>query len=175
MSPACTTMSATSTLDSWLGRGSATIKSTKRPRSLSPLTRPTRVVLGVLGTRNSTHYDEFVEQIMAPIEEAWGTPDEIIAPAESESSQILVTWATRSGVPVSLVSADWIKQGKRAGILRDARIQREASHMLLLQGPRSNTLSALATRLQRKGRPVVISTRPGDPVIAPGFKDTDIV
>ncbi len=154
------------TLDSWLGRAAPT----KRPRSPSPLSRPTRVVLGVLGTRNSTSYDAFIEQILAPVTEAWGIPDEIVVPAESESSQILTTWATREGVPVSLVTADWVKHGKRAGLLRDARIQREATHMLLLQGPRSNALSTLAARLQRKGCPVVISERPGEPVIAPGPK-----
>jgi hypothetical protein len=114
-----------------------------------------------------------MEQIIAPILEAWGTPDEIVAPAESESSQILTTWATREGIPLSLVAADWVKQGKRAGLLRDARIQREATHMLLLQGPRSNALSTLAGRLQRKGRPVVISERPGEPVFAPGAKAAD--
>lgn len=157
-----------STLDGWLGRpaGAAGVP-TKRPRSLSPLRRPTRVVLGVLGTRNSTGYDDFIEQILAPVEEAWGTPDEVIAPAESESTQILVTWATRTGVPISLVTTDWIKQGKRAGLLRDARIQREATHLLLLQGPRSNALSTLAARLQRKGKPVAISERPGDTVTTP--------
>jgi hypothetical protein len=42
--------------------------------------------------------------------------------------------------------------------------------MLLLQGPRSNALSTLAGRLQRKGRPVVISERPGESVVAPGPK-----
>ena len=162
-----------STLDGWLGRRESTTSAShkKRPRSMSPITRPTRVVLGVLGTRNSTSYDAFVEQILAPITEAWGIPDEIVAPTESESSQILVAWATANGVPISLVAADWIKQGKRAGVLRDARIQREASHMLLLQGPRSNALSALAARLQRKGRPVVISERPGEHVTTPGSKD----
>ena len=160
-----------STLDGWLGRSTA---AKKRARSLSPLTRPARVVLGVLGTRNSTSFDDFVTNILAPVEEAWGTPDEIIAPAESESSQILVTWATRSGVPISLVTADWIKQGKRAGLLRDARIQREATHLLLLQGPRSNALSTLAARLQRKGRPVVISSRPGEPVSIPEFPPSKV-
>ena len=156
-----------STLVGWLGR-EATAAPKKRPRSKSPLTRPTRVVLGVLGTRNSTSYDDFTEQILAPITEAWGIPDEIIAPAESESSQILVAWAAREGIPISLVAADWVKQGKRAGLLRDARIQREGTHMLLLQGPRSNALSTLAGRIQRKGRPVVISERPGEPVTTVG-------
>ena len=152
-----------STLDGWLGRRepAAALKKRARSKSPSPIRRPTRVVLGVLGTRNSTSYDDFIEQILAPITEAWVIRDEIVAPAESESSQILVAWASANGVPISLVAADWVKQGKRAGLLRDARIQREGTHMLLLQGPRSNALSALAARLQRKGRQVVISERPG--------------
>jgi len=122
------------------------------------------MVLGVLGTRNSVRYDEFTADILGPLLEAWGTPDEIVAPAESESSHVIATWAGRLGVPVSLVAADWVRSGRRAGILRDARIQREATHFLLLQGPRSNALTTLAGRLQRKGRAVAISERPGAPL-----------
>jgi hypothetical protein len=122
------------------------------------------MVLGVLGARNSIRYEEFVGDILAPVLEAWGTPDEIVAPAESESSHVIATWAGRLGVPVSLVAADWVRSGRRAGLLRDARIQREATHFLLLQGPRSNALTTLAGRLRRKGRAVVISERPGAPV-----------
>ncbi len=77
---------------------------------------------------------------------------------------MLSSWAARQGVPVSLVAADWVRSGRRAGLLRDARIQREASHFLLLQGPRSNALSTLAGRLQRKGKMVAISKRPGEPL-----------
>lgn len=122
------------------------------------------MVLGVLGTRNSVRYEEFATDILGPLLEAWGTPDEIVAPAESESSHVIATWAARQGVPVSLVAADWVRSGRRAGMLRDARIQREATHFLLLQGPRSNALTTLAGRLQRKGRAVAISERPGAPL-----------
>lgn len=122
------------------------------------------MVLGVLGTRNSVRYEEFAADILGPLLEAWGTPDEIVAPAESESSHVIATWAARQGVPVSLVAADWVRSGRRAGLLRDARIQREATHFLLLQGPRSNALTTLAGRLQRKGRTVAISERPGAPL-----------
>ena len=140
------------------------------PRSLSPVRRPTpeRTVLGVLGTRSSVRYADIEEQVLAPILEAWGTPDELILPADGESSYVLQAWATRAGIPVRLVSADWVRNGRKAGSLRDAVIQREATHFVLLQGPRSNTLMTLAARLNRKKRPVVISERPGEVVKAPG-------
>jgi len=109
--------------------------------------------------------------IMAPIVEAWGLPDEIILPAEGDSSQAIQIWADMKEIPVSRVGCEWVSQGRKAGMLRDARIQREATHLLLLQGPRSNALSTLAGRLQRRGRPVVISERPGLPVEAPSVKN----
>ena len=149
----------------WLG-------STKE-RSLSPLLkRPTveRVVLGVLGTRSNIRCEDMDLNILAPIVEAWGLPDEIILPAEGDSSQAIQSWADMKEIPVTLVGCEWVSQGRKAGLLRDARIQREATHLLLLQGPRSNALSALAGRLQRRGRPVVISERPGLPVEAPSAK-----
>jgi hypothetical protein len=146
----------------WLGKSSTT-------RSLSPLLeRPTRqtdhTVLGIIGTRSNVRYEDFEMNIIGPVIEAWGVPDELILPADSESTEIFQSWASRKGVPVRFVACDWVRQGKRAGMLRDARIQREATHLVLLQGPRSNTLSELAARLSRKGRPVVISERPTQPV-----------
>lgn len=113
-------------------------------------------------------YEDFVAQILDPTVEAWGLPAEIVAPADGESSEVLQTWAAHHKIPVCLVAADWVRNGKRAGLLRDARIQREASHMILLQGPRSNAMMTLAGRLQRKRRPVVISERPGEMVRNPG-------
>ena len=138
------------------------------PRSLSPVRRPTpeRTVLGVLGTRSSVRYVDMEEQVLAPVLEAWGTPDEVLLPADGESSYVIQAWATRAGIPVRLVSADWTRNGRKAGAMRDAVIQREATHFILLQGPRSNSLTTLAGRLHRKKRPVVISERPGEMVKA---------
>ncbi len=126
--------------------------------------RSERTVLGVLGTRSKVRYEDIESQILAPILEAWGDPDEVLLPAEGDSSRIIQAWAVKRGIPVSLIVSDWAAHGKRAGLLRDARIQRESSHMLLLQGPRSNALTTLGLRLHRKGRPVVISERPGEAV-----------
>ena len=152
----------------WLGKKTepAVAPRPVNPRELSPVRRPTpdRTVLGVLGTRSSVRYADMEEQVLAPVLEAWGTPDELILPADGESSYVLQAWATRAGIPVRLVSADWVRNGRRAGALRDGIIQREATHFVLLQGPRSTALMTLAGRLHRKKRPVVISERPGEVV-----------
>jgi hypothetical protein len=155
----------TTSLLGWLGV-SATKTVPMDPRSLSPprAPRPERTVLGVLGTRSKVLYEDMETQILAPLVEAWGDPDEILLPAEGDSSRVIQAWATRRGIPVSLVVSDWSAHGKRAGLLRDARIQGASSHMLLLQGPRSNALTILGRRLHRKGRPVIISERPGEAV-----------
>ena len=137
------------------------------PRSLSPVfkrTQPDRIVLGVLGTRSNMRYEDVESDILGPMVEAWGTPDELVVPAEGDTSFILQTWAKQKDIPVRLLACNWTTQGKRAGMLRDSQIQRESTHMLLLQGPRSNALMQLAQRLERKGRPVIISERPGEPV-----------
>jgi len=151
----------------WLGASGAPPRVSQR--SLSPIkpARPSRTVLGVLGTRSNVRVEDLEAQVLGPILEAWGIPDALILPAEGDSSHALQTWAQVKEIPVHLVAADWTKQGPRASLLRDATIQREATHMVLLQGPRSTKLAALAQRLHRKGRPVVISERPGLPVSVP--------
>jgi len=133
-------------------------------RSLSPLLTTLtseRVVLGVIGTRSTTSN---LDELMAPIMEAW-SPDEIILAAEGASSFAICQWAEVRQIPVRCIGCDWRVHGKRASCIRDAQIQREATHLLLLQGPRSNSLSTLAARLQKRGRPVAISERPGLPVM----------
>lgn len=145
----------------WLGRPEPLQRS---PSPLLKYRTVERVVLGVLGTRSNIRVEDLEMNILAPVVEAWGLPDEILVPAEGDSSQALQSWATSKEIPVRLVTCDWAKQGKRAGAMRDARIQREATHLVMLQGPRSNALMQLATRLNRKGRHVVISERPSEPV-----------
>ncbi len=136
------------------------------PRSLSPVkpVQSERIVFGVLGSRNSVRYEEIEADIIQPALDKWGEPEEIILALDNDSAHIIHSWAERKGIPVRIITADWVKHGSRAGVLRDACIQREASHLILLQGPRSNALNQLANRLNRKGRNVVISPRPGEPV-----------
>ena len=136
------------------------------PRSMSPV-RPAkleRTVFGVLGSRNNVRYEDVERDILKPLLDLWPAPDEIILALDSDITHIIHGWADRYGIPVRIIATDWIKHGRRAGVLRDSCIQREATHLVLLQGPRSNALTQLAGRLSRKGRNVLISPRPGEPV-----------
>jgi len=156
---ATVTSLANMSLLGWLGKNS---------RSASPIEhRPTRMVLGILGIRSISRFEEVETDWMAPILEAWGTPDAIVCPAEGDSSHAIQTWAHSKKIPVECCTADWIRQGRRAGVLRDSQIQRQATHLLLLQGPRSTKMITLAERLHKKGVPVVISERPGQAVKSP--------
>ncbi len=164
----------------WLGKEPVAVN----PRSLSPLltkqnknknqiqkaSTPTDapMILGILGTQSKVHYDTMVLEVLAPVLEAWGTPDEILLPAEGDSSQTIHSWAIQQNIPARFVGCDWSAQGKTAKILRDSRIQRDATHLILLQGPRSNAYTTLAEKLHRKGRMVLLSERPGAPVCVPG-------
>ncbi len=165
----------------WLGKDPQKETVAVNPRSLSPLlTSPSQkqkkapiaaespVILGILGTQSKVHYDTMVLEVLAPVLEAWGTPDEILLPAEGDSSQTIHSWAIQQNIPARFVGCDWSAQGKTAKILRDSRIQRDATHLILLQGPRSNAYTTLAEKLHRKGRLVVLSERPGAPVRLPG-------
>jgi hypothetical protein len=148
----------------WLGS-----KNTVNERSLSPILKRStqkRVVLGILGIRSNIRYKDLDDNILAPLVAEWGIPDAIILPSDGDSSQAIQSWAQTKQIPMNLVTCDWSSHGRRASLLRDAQIQREATHLLLIQGPRSNALSALASRMSRKGRPVLLSERPGLPASA---------
>lgn len=165
----------------WLGKDPKKETVAVNPRSLSPLLTTSSkkhaksaisaeapMILGILGTQSKVHYDTMVLEVLAPVLEAWGTPDEILLPAEGDSSQTIHSWAIQQNIPARFVGCDWAAQGKTAKILRDSRIQRDATHLILLQGPRSNAYTTLAEKLHRKGHPVVLSERPGAPVRLPG-------
>ena len=119
-------------LDTWLG-------ATKKvdARSLSPIKatmKSNRIVLGILGARANMTYEQIQEQIIEPALTLWGVPDEVLLPAQGESSYTIQSWATTEEIPFSLVTADWTLQGAKAGFYRDARIQRDSTHLILLQG-----------------------------------------
>lgn len=128
---------------------------------------PESVVLGVIGTRSTMDSSDFEINIIHPVLEIWGRPSELLLPSEGESSQVALQWAQRNGVAVKFYSCDWIKQGRSAGAVRNNSIIRDATHLILLQGPRSTALMTQAQRLHGRGRAVVISERPGLAVKSP--------
>ena len=148
-----------STISGWLGSTAKAVD----PRSLSPLKfkAPETKVWGLIGQHNGLSYEAIESAVIDPLVAIWGLPDSLLLPADGDASHVLERWATLKSIPVRFISCDWASLGRSAARVRDTTIERSATHMILLQGPRSTTLTGLAARLKRKGRPVGLSERPG--------------
>lgn len=108
-------------------------------------------ILGVLGARNALTKQIMQDEILNPIlDDLEIKPLKILLPAEPLSSTYIECWAERQRIPVELIQSDWIRQGRRAGVLRDARIEKESTALLVFEGPRSKYYLDLAERIAKK-------------------------
>ena len=115
------------------------------------------IVVGVLGTHSTLTKDQAHETILHPLLEVLGRlPDKLILPAEGQSSAYISLWSERHGVDTHSVEADWRKLQRKAGILRDARILKEATHLLVFVGPRSRSYEQTGIRQAKKGKRVFL-------------------
>jgi hypothetical protein len=115
----------------------------------------TPLILGVLGSRPEENQQNFLETIVYPIlQELERTPDEIVLPAEGNSSIWLSDWADSLKIPTQLYESDWRRHKKRASIFRDARIQQEGTHFIVFLNKRSSLYENTALRLARSGHVV---------------------
>ena len=108
-------------------------------------------ILGVLGARNSMTKQTMQNEILNPILDDLNTPvKKIIAPEEHLSSTFIECWATRNEIQVEMVKSDWLNYGKKAGVLRDAQIEKQSSALLVFEGPRSRYYLELAERIAKR-------------------------
>jgi hypothetical protein len=113
--------------------------------------------LGVLGSLGTIQKKDFHEKILHPLLEALGrVPDSITTSSDGASSAFLGAWAERQDIRVQSVQADWRKLGRRAAVMRDARILKEGTHLLIFQGVRSNAYEKIAHREAMKGKHVFL-------------------
>ncbi len=122
---------------------------------LLPLPKP--FVLGVLGTSENVFWNRetLTEQVMYPvIGEQERIPTRILLPSEGATSLLLESWASRQDILTTAYEADWAKLGKRARALRDARIIKESTHLLLFLNERSDAYEKIAIREVKKGKVV---------------------
>jgi hypothetical protein len=107
--------------------------------------------LGVLGARNSMTKQIIQNEILNPILDDLNTPvKKIIAPEEHLSSTFIECWAIRHEIPVEMLKSDWLNYGKKAGVLRDAQIEKQSSALLVFEGPRSRYYLELAERIAKR-------------------------
>ena len=109
------------------------------------------LILGVLDARNALTKQIMQDEILGPILDNLGSkPVKILLPAEPLSSTFIECWATRQDIPVELIKSDWIRNGRRAGVLRDASIEKEATAFLIFEGPKSRYYLDLAERIAKR-------------------------
>lgn len=136
-------------MDKYLLRPVQTLES--RSRSPSPIRVAQPVWLGILGARNDMNKSDICEKILHPIIDTVGKlPEKIIIPTEGNSNIFIGDWAERQKIPCTQIYADWRKDGKKARVLRDNRILQEATHLVCLNGPKSDYYEKLGTRWLKK-------------------------
>lgn len=79
-------------------------------------------------------------------------PDSLLLSNDGITSALLNSWAERVEVKKEMIAADWRKLGRRAVIMRDARITKAATHLLLFEGPRSDYIQKQGLREFKKGK-----------------------
>ncbi len=115
------------------------------------------ILLGVLGKHEQITKQHIHEKILHPLVSAMGRlPDKLFVPSEGTSSAYITLWAERANVETVCVDADWRKLQRRAGIMRDARIQKESTHLLIFVGARSKSYEQTGIREAKKGKQVYL-------------------
>jgi hypothetical protein len=120
-----------------------------------------QVCLGVLGKRDDISRGDFYEKLMNPLMESLGRiPDRIILPSDGMSSALVSTWADKMNIKSETLTAEWHRLGRKAVCLRDSRILKSATHLLLFEQPKSEYIVKLGIREFKKGKSV-FSVSPG--------------
>ena len=121
-------------------------------RALSPPRIPEVRTLGILGNRQTDSEKEVWAYMEAIAETVGRRPDRILIPAEGNFSIFAQSYADSKKIQYTLFECDWIRLGKRAAVMRDMAIQKEADHFLLVKSPRgkSDRLDKLAATFARK-------------------------
>ena len=115
------------------------------------------IALGILGIHNTITKEDIHEKVLHPLMSVLGRlPDKILVPSEGTSSAYISLWAERNHIDTQCVEADWRKFQRKAAILRDARILKEATYLLVFVGSKSRTNEQTAIRQVKKGKQVFL-------------------
>lgn len=139
-----------------------------RQRSLSPPHEVKPILLGVFGVNNKISERTLIENVLNLIlQELCRLPDKVLVPLEGNSSLYIQSWAETLGIPYQTFTADWKRNGKTAGIMRDSRIQNECTHALVFLAPKS-------TRYEKFAERMAISKKSPKTVFTASYQDSSL-
>jgi hypothetical protein len=117
------------------------------------------IIWGIFGCSNKISERDLQDLVLVPILQELGrTPDKILLPSEGNTSIYLQEWADSLRIKTQVFQSDWARNGRIAQILRDDRMQKECTHMLVFLPPRSDRLGKMAEKMVKKGKVVFTSS-----------------
>ena len=120
---------------------------------------PSIIIWSIFGYLNKITEQDLQELVLIPILQELGRiPDKILIPSEGNTSIYLQEWADSFHIKTQVFQSDWAKHGRIAQILRDDRMQKECTHMLVFLPPRSKRLEKMAEKMAKKGKVVFTSS-----------------
>lgn len=115
------------------------------------------ILLGVLGKTEKITKEAIHEKIIDPLMSVLGRkPDKVFIPSEGQSSAYISLWAERGDVDTQLLEADWRKFQRRAVFVRDNRIIKDSTHLLVFAGTKSKKNEEIAFKEVQKGKQVFL-------------------
>lgn len=115
------------------------------------------IYLGILGSNQHVSKQDIHEKIIHPIIGELGRlPDRMLLPSEGLSSAYISLWAERAGIDTQTIEADWRRLQRKAAILRDARILKESTHLIVFENARSKSNENTAIKEAKKGKKVFL-------------------
>jgi hypothetical protein len=117
------------------------------------------IILSIFGYTNKISEQELLYNTLTPILQELGRiPDKILLPTEGNSSIYIQEWADSLRIKTQIFQADWIRNGRKAQILRDDGMYKACTHALVFLSPRSNRLEKFAENMAKKGKCVFTSS-----------------
>lgn len=114
-----------------------------------------KLCLGVLGKREDISKQDLHDKILHPMLEQFGkVPDIVYVSSEGMTSALVSAWAERCEIKFEVIHADVRKLGRKAFALRDGRILKAATHLLVFEQPKSEYIVKLGIRELKKGKRV---------------------
>ena len=105
------------------------------------------IIAGSRGVRSYRTVAEAAETFCL----CYGTPDAVLSGGAHGADNLGEEWARRKNIPVEVYPADWALHGRKAGIMRNAYMGRQANALLAVWDGSSSGTRHMIEVARRKG------------------------
>jgi hypothetical protein len=96
------------------------------------------IIVGILGS--STAYTQLhINQLTDTITTLWGKPSQLIFQQSGSAMMFIDSWAEDNNIPTIPIQAEWAKYGPKACMYVNNKIEKEATHIVIIRSPRAKS------------------------------------